>query len=130
MLEQITSNVLYLNTFIIVVCIIRLLQVTNLLSMSFSTVISTTEEPGKGVRGFTRDPSQLQGSILQTALRKSPQGFGFTIIGGDRPDEFLQVKNVLPDGPAAHDNKIASGNFLHRPNIYKCALHHQECTLV
>lgn len=61
------------------------------------------------MRGFTRDPSQLQGAILQTALRKSPQGFGFTIIGGDRPDEFLQVKNVLPDGPAAHDNKIASG---------------------
>lgn len=47
--------------------------------------------------------------MLQTALRKSPQGFGFTIIGGDRPDEFLQVKNVLLDGPAAHDKKIASG---------------------
>uniref|UniRef100_A0A8D3CGK4 Membrane-associated guanylate kinase, WW and PDZ domain-containing protein 3 n=1 Tax=Scophthalmus maximus TaxID=52904 RepID=A0A8D3CGK4_SCOMX len=70
------------------------------------------KEPGKGVRGFTRDPSQLQGSILQAALRKSPQGFGFTIIGGDRPDEFLQVKNVLPDGPAAHDNKIASGDVI------------------
>uniref|UniRef100_A0A7N6A3C9 Membrane-associated guanylate kinase, WW and PDZ domain-containing protein 3 n=1 Tax=Anabas testudineus TaxID=64144 RepID=A0A7N6A3C9_ANATE len=64
------------------------------------------------VQGFTRDPSQLQGSILQTALRKSPQGFGFTIIGGDRPDEFLQVKNVLPDGPAAHDNKIAPGDVI------------------
>lgn len=63
------------------------------------------------MRGFTRDPSQLQGTILQTALRKSLQGFGFTIIGGDRPDEFLQVKNVLPDGPAAHDNKIASGKL-------------------
>ncbi|XP_023271433.1 membrane-associated guanylate kinase, WW and PDZ domain-containing protein 3 isoform X1 [Seriola lalandi dorsalis] len=71
-----------------------------------------SEEPGRGVRGFTRDPAQLQGSILQTALRKSPQGFGFTIIGGDRPDEFLQVKNVLPDGPAAHDNKIASGDVI------------------
>ncbi|XP_054869039.1 membrane-associated guanylate kinase, WW and PDZ domain-containing protein 3a isoform X2 [Amphiprion ocellaris] len=71
-----------------------------------------SEEPGRGVRGFTRDPSQLQGSILQTALRKSLQGFGFTIIGGDRPDEFLQVKNVLPDGPAAHDNKIASGDVI------------------
>ncbi|KAM9342806.1 membrane-associated guanylate kinase, WW and PDZ domain-containing protein 3a isoform 2-T2 [Pholidichthys leucotaenia] len=71
-----------------------------------------SEEPRKGARGFTRDPSQLQGSILQTALRKSPQGFGFTIIGGDRPDEFLQVKNVLPDGPAAQDNKIASGDVI------------------
>ncbi|XP_069382845.1 membrane-associated guanylate kinase, WW and PDZ domain-containing protein 3a isoform X5 [Paralichthys olivaceus] len=72
----------------------------------------SAEEPVRGVRGFTRDPSQLQGSILQTALRKSPQGFGFTIIGGDRPDEFLQVKNVLPDGPAAHDNRIASGDVI------------------
>uniref|UniRef100_A0A3P8WJ74 Membrane-associated guanylate kinase, WW and PDZ domain-containing protein 3 n=1 Tax=Cynoglossus semilaevis TaxID=244447 RepID=A0A3P8WJ74_CYNSE len=70
------------------------------------------KEPGPGARGFTRDPSQLQGSILKTSLRKSPQGFGFTIIGGDRPDEFLQVKNVLPDGPAAHDNKIASGDVI------------------
>ncbi|KAG9332687.1 hypothetical protein JZ751_014785 [Albula glossodonta] len=43
-----------------------------------------------GVRGFTRDPSQLQGAMIRTALRKSSQGFGFTIIGGDRPDEFLQ----------------------------------------
>uniref|UniRef100_A0A7N6AV95 Membrane-associated guanylate kinase, WW and PDZ domain-containing protein 3 n=1 Tax=Anabas testudineus TaxID=64144 RepID=A0A7N6AV95_ANATE len=70
-----------------------------------------TAAPLRG-QGFTRDPSQLQGSILQTALRKSPQGFGFTIIGGDRPDEFLQVKNVLPDGPAAHDNKIAPGDVI------------------
>uniref|UniRef100_A0A673JDD3 Membrane associated guanylate kinase, WW and PDZ domain containing 3b n=1 Tax=Sinocyclocheilus rhinocerous TaxID=307959 RepID=A0A673JDD3_9TELE len=47
-----------------------------------------------------------------TALRKSQQGFGFTIIGGDRPDEFLQVKNVLADGPAAQDNKMASGDVI------------------
>ncbi|KAM6928531.1 membrane-associated guanylate kinase, WW and PDZ domain-containing protein 3a [Lycodopsis pacificus] len=72
----------------------------------------SAEEPGRAARVFTRDPSQLQGSILQAALRKSPQGFGFTIIGGDRPDEFLQVKNVLADGPAAHDNKIASGDVI------------------
>lgn len=37
-------------------------------------------------------------------------GFGFTIIGGDRPDEFLQVKNVLKDGPAAQDGKMAPGD--------------------
>uniref|UniRef100_A0A671K579 Membrane-associated guanylate kinase, WW and PDZ domain-containing protein 3 n=1 Tax=Sinocyclocheilus anshuiensis TaxID=1608454 RepID=A0A671K579_9TELE len=73
------------------------------------------EDPQYGtyyVEGFTRDPSQLQGAILLTTLKKSPQGFGFTIIGGDRPDEFLQVKNVLRDGPAAHDNKIASGDVI------------------
>ncbi|XP_056588783.1 membrane-associated guanylate kinase, WW and PDZ domain-containing protein 3a isoform X2 [Triplophysa dalaica] len=65
-----------------------------------------------GLRGFTREPSQLQGDILCTTLKKSPLGFGFTIIGGDRTDEFLQVKNVLRDGPAAHDNKIASGDVI------------------
>uniref|UniRef100_A0A674ASF8 Membrane-associated guanylate kinase, WW and PDZ domain-containing protein 3 n=1 Tax=Salmo trutta TaxID=8032 RepID=A0A674ASF8_SALTR len=69
-------------------------------------------EPVVGVRGFVRDPAHLQGSILRTALRKSPQGFGFTIIGGDRHDEFLQVKNVLRDGPAAYDNKMASGDVI------------------
>lgn len=36
-------------------------------------------------------------------------GFGFTIIGGDEPDEFLQVKSVIPDGPAAADGKMATG---------------------
>ena len=62
-----------------------------------------------GASGFTADPSQLQGEMYHTALKKSSQGFGFTIIGGDRTDEFLQVKNVLGDGPAAYDNKMASG---------------------
>uniref|UniRef100_A0A8C7H3R5 Membrane-associated guanylate kinase, WW and PDZ domain-containing protein 3 n=1 Tax=Oncorhynchus kisutch TaxID=8019 RepID=A0A8C7H3R5_ONCKI len=70
------------------------------------------EAPVVGVRGFVRDPAHLQGSILRTNLRKSPQGFGFTIIGGDRHDEFLQVKNVLRDGPAAHDNKMTSGDVI------------------
>ncbi|XP_028924245.1 membrane-associated guanylate kinase, WW and PDZ domain-containing protein 3 isoform X4 [Ornithorhynchus anatinus] len=58
---------------------------------------------------FTRDPSQLKGVLVRTSLKKSTMGFGFTIIGGDRPDEFLQVKNVLKDGPAAQDGKIAPG---------------------
>uniref|UniRef100_A0A4W5P587 Membrane-associated guanylate kinase, WW and PDZ domain-containing protein 3 n=1 Tax=Hucho hucho TaxID=62062 RepID=A0A4W5P587_9TELE len=69
------------------------------------------DTPSSG-QGFVRDPAHLQGSILRTALRKSPQGFGFTIIGGDRHDEFLQVKNVLRDGPAAYDNKMASGDVI------------------
>uniref|UniRef100_A0A4W5LBN7 PDZ domain-containing protein n=1 Tax=Hucho hucho TaxID=62062 RepID=A0A4W5LBN7_9TELE len=75
-------------------------------------VNTPSDEPVVGVRGFVRDPAHLQGSILRTNLRKSPQGFGFTIIGGDRHDEFLQVKNVLRDGPAAHDNKITSGDVI------------------
>lgn len=39
-------------------------------------------------------------------------GFGFTIIGGDEPDEFLQVKSVIPDGPAAQDGKMETGKLL------------------
>ncbi|KAM6928054.1 membrane-associated guanylate kinase, WW and PDZ domain-containing protein 3 [Xenentodon cancila] len=65
-----------------------------------------------GAAGFTADPSQLKGEMYHTALKKSSQGFGFTIIGGDRTDEFLQVKNVLSDGPAAHDKKMASGDVI------------------
>ncbi|XP_034544408.1 membrane-associated guanylate kinase, WW and PDZ domain-containing protein 3 isoform X2 [Notolabrus celidotus] len=65
-----------------------------------------------GASGFTSDPSQLKGEMYHTALKKSSQGFGFTIIGGDRTDEFLQVKNVLGDGPAANDNKMASGDVI------------------
>lgn len=64
-----------------------------------------------GPYGFTADPSQLKGELYHTALKKSSQGFGFTIIGGDRTDEFLQVKNVLSDGPAAHDGKMSSGEW-------------------
>ncbi|XP_038147152.1 membrane-associated guanylate kinase, WW and PDZ domain-containing protein 3-like isoform X1 [Cyprinodon tularosa] len=68
---------------------------------------------GKGsMLGFTADPNQLKGEMYHTALKKSSQGFGFTIIGGDRTDEFLQVKNVLSDGPAAQDNKMASGDVI------------------
>lgn len=63
---------------------------------------------------FTRDPSQLKGVLVRASLKKSTMGFGFTIIGGDRPDEFLQVKNVLKDGPAAQDGKIAPGNKVFR----------------
>nr|XP_057934142.1 membrane-associated guanylate kinase, WW and PDZ domain-containing protein 2a isoform X4 [Doryrhamphus excisus] len=61
---------------------------------------------------FTRDPTQLKGSFLSTALQKSGMGFGFTIIGGDEPDEFLQVKSVIPDGPAAADAKMATGDVI------------------
>ncbi|XP_056280375.1 membrane-associated guanylate kinase, WW and PDZ domain-containing protein 2a isoform X3 [Pseudoliparis swirei] len=61
---------------------------------------------------FTRDPTQLKGSFLSTALQKSNMGFGFTIIGGDEPDEFLQVKSVIHDGPAAADGKMVTGDVI------------------
>ena len=59
---------------------------------------------------FTRNPNELRGEFLKTSLIKSPRGFGFTIVGGDDTDEeFLQVKNVVPDGPAYSDGKLEMG---------------------
>ncbi|XP_072269381.1 membrane-associated guanylate kinase, WW and PDZ domain-containing protein 3 [Pyxicephalus adspersus] len=84
-------------------------------------------EPDKSL--FTRDPALLKGATLRTSLRKSAMGFGFTIIGGDRPDEFLQVKNVLKDGPAAQDGKIASGDVIVDING-TCVLGHTHAEVV
>ncbi|XP_063507851.1 membrane-associated guanylate kinase, WW and PDZ domain-containing protein 3 isoform X2 [Pongo pygmaeus] len=78
---------------------------------------------------FTRDPSQLKGVLLRASLKKSTMGFGFTIIGGDRPDEFLQVKNVLKDGPAAQDGKIAPGDVIVDING-NCVLGHTHADVV
>ncbi|XP_058158998.1 membrane-associated guanylate kinase, WW and PDZ domain-containing protein 3 isoform X2 [Dasypus novemcinctus] len=78
---------------------------------------------------FTRDPSQLKGVLVRAALKKSTMGFGFTIIGGDRPDEFLQVKNVLKDGPAAQDGKIAPGDVIVDING-SCVLGHTHADVV
>ncbi|KAK2850932.1 hypothetical protein Q5P01_007208 [Channa striata] len=50
---------------------------------------------------FTEQPSQLQGYSIHTRLSKGPRGFGFNIVGGSRPQEFLQVYSVTPGGPPA-----------------------------
>uniref|UniRef100_A0A8C5JQ58 Membrane-associated guanylate kinase, WW and PDZ domain-containing protein 3 n=1 Tax=Junco hyemalis TaxID=40217 RepID=A0A8C5JQ58_JUNHY len=83
--------------------------------------------PGRSL--FTRDPSQLTGALIRTSLKKSTMGFGFTIIGGDRPDEFLQVKNVLQDGPAAQDGRIAPGDVIVDING-SCVLGHTHADVV
>ncbi|XP_064255378.1 membrane-associated guanylate kinase, WW and PDZ domain-containing protein 3 isoform X2 [Passer domesticus] len=83
--------------------------------------------PGRSV--FTQDPSQLTGALIRTSLKKSTMGFGFTIIGGDRPDEFLQVKNVLKDGPAAQDGRIAPGDVIVDING-SCVLGHTHADVV
>ncbi|XP_041129164.1 membrane-associated guanylate kinase, WW and PDZ domain-containing protein 3-like isoform X3 [Polyodon spathula] len=50
---------------------------------------------------FTDKPSELKGYSVHTRLSKGPRGFGFNIVGGSRPQEFLQVYSVTPGGPAA-----------------------------
>merc|ERR1719158_1273782 len=62
---------------------------------------------------FTRDPNQLVGEKLQAKLVKSTRGLGFTIVGGDdSEEEFLQIKSVVPNGPAWLDGKLKTGDVL------------------
>lgn len=62
---------------------------------------------------FTKDQSKLIGERIVTKIMKSPKGFGFTIIGGDDSNsEFLQIKNILPNGPAWNDGKLKIGDVL------------------
>lgn len=71
---------------------------------------------------FTRNPSELKGKFIHTKLRKSSRGFGFTVVGGDEPDEFLQIKSLVLDGPAALDGKMETGIDAVYPNHHHCFL--------
>ncbi|XP_053325543.1 membrane-associated guanylate kinase, WW and PDZ domain-containing protein 1 isoform X2 [Spea bombifrons] len=75
------------------------------------------KEPGRDVPAhakpfFTRNPSELKGKFICTKLKKSSRGFGFTVVGGDEPDEFLQIKSLVLDGPAALDGKMETGDVI------------------
>lgn len=62
---------------------------------------------------FTRNPAELQGEFIRTSLIKSSRGLGFTIVGGDdNEEEFLQIKSVVPNGPAWQDGKLRTGNVV------------------
>lgn len=52
----------------------------------------------------------LQGDVFQVPLKKGSRGFGFTIVGGDEPEEFLQIKSVVAGGPADETRNIVQGN--------------------
>ncbi|KAM9476131.1 membrane-associated guanylate kinase, WW and PDZ domain-containing protein 1-like isoform 11-T12 [Clarias gariepinus] len=66
----------------------------------------------RGKPFFTRDPAELKGTFISTKLLKSRRGFGFTVVGGDEPDEFLQIKSLILDGPAALDGKMETGDVI------------------
>lgn len=62
---------------------------------------------------FTKDPAELCGLRFRTSLVKSSRGLGFTIVGGDDTvDEFLQIKSVVPKGPAWLDGKLQMGDVI------------------
>ncbi|XP_054649785.1 membrane-associated guanylate kinase, WW and PDZ domain-containing protein 2 isoform X3 [Dunckerocampus dactyliophorus] len=50
---------------------------------------------------FTEHPEDLRGFLVRTHLIKGPRGFGFNIVGGSKPREFLQVYSVTSSGPSA-----------------------------
>lgn len=59
---------------------------------------------------FTNNPHKLIGERIQSTLVKSSRGLGFTIIGGDNlKDEFLQIKSLVPNGPAWLEGKLKMG---------------------
>ncbi|XP_035392099.1 membrane-associated guanylate kinase, WW and PDZ domain-containing protein 1-like isoform X3 [Electrophorus electricus] len=66
----------------------------------------------RGKPFFTRNPAELKGTFISTKLLKSRRGFGFTVVGGDEPDEFLQIKSLVLDGPAAVDGKMETGDVI------------------
>ncbi|CAF0809334.1 unnamed protein product [Rotaria sp. Silwood1] len=62
---------------------------------------------------LTSSAPHLSGELISCSLQKSQNGFGFTIIGGNEKGEhFLQIKDILPDGPASRDGKLRRGDIL------------------
>ncbi|XP_071805383.1 membrane-associated guanylate kinase, WW and PDZ domain-containing protein 3-like isoform X1 [Asterias amurensis] len=75
-----------------------------------SSVKTTSDAEWRAM--FTNDPSKLDGEMIKTILNKSNRGFGFTIVGGDDSEEFLQIKSVVPSGPAHADGVLKTGDVL------------------
>ncbi|XP_050813225.1 membrane-associated guanylate kinase, WW and PDZ domain-containing protein 1 isoform X32 [Gopherus flavomarginatus] len=102
-----------------------------------SAVWECCTEPGRAAAAirqlgkpfFTRNPSELKGKFIHTKLRKSSRGFGFTVVGGDEPDEFLQIKSLVLDGPAALDGKMETGDVIVSVND-TCVLGHTHAQVV
>ncbi|XP_072328427.1 membrane-associated guanylate kinase, WW and PDZ domain-containing protein 1b isoform X10 [Scyliorhinus torazame] len=90
---------------------------------------SFRETPAQGKPFFTRNPSELKGQFINTKLKKSTRGFGFTVVGGDEPDEFLQIKSLVLDGPAALDGKMETGDVIVSVNS-SCVLGYTHAQVV
>ncbi|XP_032239882.2 membrane-associated guanylate kinase, WW and PDZ domain-containing protein 1 isoform X2 [Nematostella vectensis] len=65
---------------------------------------------------FYIEGRRLEGELIRTELMKGFRGFGFTIIGGDQSGELLQIKSIVPDGAAAKDGKLRTGDALIKVN--------------
>ena len=68
---------------------------------------------------FEQEPdleSELPGDTITVALLKTTSGFGFTIIGGDRAGELLQIKSIVRGSVADRDGRLQVGDVLVRIN--------------
>ncbi|CAD7012274.1 unnamed protein product [Ceratitis capitata] len=62
---------------------------------------------------FTRNPAEMQGERITASLVKSARGLGITIVGGDDgAEEYLQIKSIVPHGPAWLDGQLQTGDVL------------------
>ncbi|VDP75516.1 unnamed protein product [Echinostoma caproni] len=63
---------------------------------------------------FTTDPKQIRGPLVTTTLVKSPRGFGFTVVGGADCNRlgYLQIKHLVPGGPASVNSCLDVGDVL------------------
>ncbi|CAB4058299.1 AIP3 [Lepeophtheirus salmonis] len=102
------------------------------LENSGKNYVDDDEEDNEPAAFFTRDPNQLRGERIRTQLVKSARGLGFTIVGGDdNVEEFLQIKSVVPNGPAWLDGGLKTGDVLVYVNS-TCVLgftHHDMVTM-
>ncbi|GFR31742.1 membrane-associated guanylate kinase, WW and PDZ domain-containing protein 1, partial [Trichonephila clavata] len=77
--------------------------------------VSAHNSTSKSNNFFTQNPEELGGTFIATSLVKSSRGLGFTIVGGGH-EEFLQIKDVVPNGPAWCNGKLLTGDVLVRIN--------------
>ncbi|KAM9341830.1 membrane-associated guanylate kinase, WW and PDZ domain-containing protein 3 [Pholidichthys leucotaenia] len=68
---------------------------------SWQTRRASSREAGYKNEWFTDQPGELRGFPVHNHLIKGPRGFGFNIVGGSRPREFLQVYSVTASGPSS-----------------------------
>ncbi|KAI5731509.1 hypothetical protein M8J77_011202 [Diaphorina citri] len=88
-----------------------------------NTLVSTSNRSNNDENYFfTLNPDELIGERIHSSLVKSLRGLGFTIVGGDdSKEEFLQIKSVVPNGPAALEGHLQTGDVLVYVND-KCVL--------
>lgn len=64
---------------------------------------------------ISRMAENLEGEVIDVILCKGERGFGFTIVGGDEPGEFIQIKSIVAKGGLGLTG-VSPGDVLLRVN--------------